>query len=107
MTLSLAPVLIPTDRAVNVGLVAAELVINATKYAYPGERSGAIDITLEQFRNRLRLVVADHGIGKDHEGEGFGSRMMKAVIQRLDGRMEYLNNGPGLRAVLIAPIQAD
>ncbi len=107
MSLSLAPVLIPTDRAVNIGLIAAELVINATKYAYPAQDGGPIEIVLEQYRNRLRLIVADQGVGKKGDGEGFGSRMMRAVIQRIDGQVEYLDNGPGLRAVLTAPIEAD
>lgn len=105
MTLDLAPVLIPTDRAVNVGLVAAELVINATKYAYPGRRGGPIDVVLEQYRNRLRLIVADHGGGKAGTHEGFGSRMMRAVVQRIGGTVDYLDNAPGLRAVLTAPIE--
>ncbi|WP_022687293.1 histidine kinase dimerization/phosphoacceptor domain -containing protein [Sphingomonas phyllosphaerae] len=107
MSLSLAPVLIPTDRAVNIGLIAAELVINATKYAYPAQDGGPIEIVLEQYRNRLRLIVADQGVGKKGDGEGFGSRMMRAVIQRIDGQVEYLDNRPGLRAVLTAPIEAD
>ncbi len=107
MSLSLAPVLIPTDRAVNIGLIAAELVINATKYAYPAQDGGPIEIVLEQYRNRLRLIVADQGVGKKGDGEGFGSRMMRAVIQRIDGQVEYLDNDPGLRAVLTAPIEAD
>ncbi|WP_051272796.1 histidine kinase dimerization/phosphoacceptor domain -containing protein [Sphingomonas phyllosphaerae] len=106
MILSIAPVLIPTDRAVNIGLIAAELVINATKYAYPEQSGGPIEITLEQYRNRLRLIVADQGVGKQGDGEGFGSRMMRAVIQRIDGQMDYLDNEPGLRAVLTAPIEA-
>lgn len=107
MSLSLEPVLIPTDRAVNIGLIAAELVINATKYAYPAQDGGPIEIVLEQYRNRLRLIVADQGVGKKGDGEGFGSRMMRAVIQRIDGQVEYLDNDPGLRAVLTAPIEAD
>nr|WP_294197345.1 histidine kinase dimerization/phosphoacceptor domain -containing protein [uncultured Sphingomonas sp.] len=106
MSMSLAPVLIPTDRAVNIGLIAAELIINATKYAYPGQRGGPIEIILEEFRNRLRLIVTDQGVGKQGGAEGFGSRMMRAVIQRIDGEMDYLDNDPGLRAVLTAPIEA-
>ncbi|MGJ3626516.1 sensor histidine kinase [Sphingomonas sp. MMS24-JH45] len=105
MTLDLAPVLIPTDRAVNVGLVAAELVINATKYAYAGN-IGPIAVTLEQYRNRLRLIVADQGVGKDTTRVGFGSRMMTALVQRMGGEVEYADNAPGLRAVLTAPIEA-
>jgi two-component sensor histidine kinase len=104
MTMDLAPVLIPTDRAVNVGLIATELVINATKYAYSGG-VGPIAVTLEQHRNRLRLIVADNGVGRSTTREGFGSRMMAAVVQRLNGSVDYDDNAPGLRAVLTAEIE--
>jgi light-regulated signal transduction histidine kinase (bacteriophytochrome) len=107
LSTDLAPVLIPTDRAVNVGLIAAELVINATKYAYPAGKVGPIDIVLEQHRNKLRLIVADQGRGKQGDIVGFGSRMMSAVVQRIGGEVEYQNNQPGLRAVLTAPIEED
>jgi len=107
LSTDLAPVLIPTDRAVNVGLIAAELVINATKYAYPAGKVGPIDIMLEQHRNKLRLIVADQGRGKQGDNVGFGSRMMSAVVQRIGGEVEYQNNQPGLRAVLTAPIEED
>ncbi|WP_375270816.1 histidine kinase dimerization/phosphoacceptor domain -containing protein [Sphingomonas sp.] len=107
LSMDLAPVLIPTDRAVNVGLIAAELVINATKYAYPAGQVGPIDIVLEQHRNKLRLIVADQGRGKQGDNVGFGSRMMSAVVQRIGGEVEYLDNQPGLRAVLTAPIEDD
>jgi light-regulated signal transduction histidine kinase (bacteriophytochrome) len=104
MTLDLAPVLIPSDRAVNVGLVMTELVINATKYAYDGE-PGPIAIVLEQHRNRLRLIVADEGRGKVGEKTGFGSRMMAAMVARLNGDIAQDDNHPGLRIILTAPIQ--
>lgn len=109
ITSDLAPVLVATDRAVNVGLVAVELVINATKYAYPAGTAGRIDIALEQHRNKLRLIVADHGVGmaagSAPRGDGFGGRMMQAVVARLDGTLEQGDNAPGLRAVLTAPVQ--
>jgi two-component sensor histidine kinase len=107
MRLDLAPVLMPTDRAINLGLVTTELIINATKYAYDGA-AGPVTITLEQYGNRLRLIVADQGRGKGAEdpgqGRGFGSRMMAAMMQRLSGSIEYDDNQPGLRAIVIAPI---
>jgi two-component sensor histidine kinase len=81
-----------------------ELVINATKYAYDGA-PGPIAIGLEQHRNRLRLIVADEGRGKTGTNTGFGSRMMGAMVQRLDGEIEQVDNRPGLRAILTAPIQ--
>ena len=103
--LDLAPILVPTDRAVNIGLILTELVINATKYAYSGG-PGPVTIALEQHGARLRLIVADDGRGKG-DCEGFGSRMMSAMVQRLDGTIEYGDNGPGLRAIMTAPIAGE
>lgn len=104
MTVDLTPMLIPTDRAVSIGLIASELVINATKYAYRGS-AGPIDVALEQHRNRLRLIVADQGTGITGKRSGFGSRMMQAVMTRLNGTLDHADNSPGLRAILTAPIE--
>jgi light-regulated signal transduction histidine kinase (bacteriophytochrome) len=107
MKLDLAQILVPTDRAVNIGLVLTELVINATKYAYDGA-PGPLWITLERVRGRFQLIVADAGRGKGSGpagGTGFGGRMLGAVVGGLGGELAYLDNGPGCRAVLTAPIR--
>jgi chemotaxis family two-component system sensor kinase Cph1 len=101
--LDLAPVLVATDKAVTIGLILTELVINANKYAYDGG-SGPIYIALEQHRNRFRLIVADQGRGKSTTGQGFGSRMLGAMIDQLSGTIEETDNAPGLRVVVSAPI---
>ena len=105
--MSLAPVSIHTTRAVSLGLVLTELVINVQKYAYDG-RSGPVSITLDEDRDRLRLIVADQGNGKAEgatQGGGFGSRMIDSLVKQLEGRIEHLPNDPGLRVVVTAPIQ--
>lgn len=107
VVLDLAPILISTDRAVSLGLIVNELLVNATKYAY-GEEAGPINVVLEQHRNSLRLIVSDRGRGHagKTEGTGFGSRMLAALIQRLAGTITYEDNRPGVRVVLTAPIEA-
>lgn len=104
-TTDFAPILIPTDAAVNVGLILTELVINANKYAYDGA-VGPIAISLEQHRNRFRLIVADQGRGKSDTRSGFGTRMLNAMVERLGGTIENTNNRPGLRVILVAAIGA-
>ena len=103
MKVDLAPILMQADRAVTLGLILTELVINATKYAYGGE-TGPIGISLEQVRNRLRLIVADQGGGKSGGRVGFGSRMLSAIVDRIGGHMEETGNDPGLRVMVTAPL---
>jgi two-component system, chemotaxis family, sensor kinase Cph1 len=105
ITVEAAPVLISTDRAVTLGLVVTELVINANKYAYGGG-PGRIEVSLEEHRQSLRVIVADRGKGKHAPSEGFGTRMMNAMVRQLRGELTFGDNRPGLRAVLTAPIAA-
>jgi two-component system, chemotaxis family, sensor kinase Cph1 len=105
LAVDLAPVAMPVDAAVNVGLVLTELVINANKYAYDGQ-PGPLSISLEQYRNRFRLIVADRGHGKAGTRQGFGTRMLTAMVDRLGGTIEETGNKPGLRVIVTAPIGA-
>ncbi|MDM9649416.1 histidine kinase dimerization/phosphoacceptor domain -containing protein [Rhizobium sp. S163] len=102
--LDLAPILIATDRAVSVGLLLTELVINVQKYAYEGH-PGPVSVKLEQHRGSFRLIVADSGVGKSLSiRSGFGKRMLSAVVDRLKGHIDEEDNRPGLRTVVTAPI---
>ncbi len=102
VSLDLAPVLVPTDRAVTLGLVLTELFININKYAYGGQ-PGPIAVTLSEERSNLILAVADRGGGKASPRRGFGSRMIDGLVSQMGGRLAYEDNGPGLRVVLTAP----
>lgn len=105
LTLDLSPVMIPTDRAVTMGLILTELMINATKYAYGGH-PGVLHIQLVEERSRFRLSLADHGVGKVQAArkEGFGSRLIDALVSQLRGEIEYADNRPGLKVTLTAPM---
>jgi two-component system, chemotaxis family, sensor kinase Cph1 len=97
------PVMLPTDRAVGLGLILTELVINANKYAYAGG-PGPLRISLVEDRNSFRLIVDDDGAGRAGSRRGFGSRMMEALVTQLGGTLEYRDNTPGTLAILTAPI---
>ena len=101
--LHLGPVMLPIDRVIPLGLVLTELVINVNKYAYSG-KPGPIEITLTEDQASFRLVVADKGRGRASARQGFGTRMMKALVTQLSGQLEFGDNTPGLRAILSAPI---
>jgi chemotaxis family two-component system sensor kinase Cph1 len=101
--LHLGAVMLPIDRVIPLGLVLTELVINVNKYAYAGE-PGPIEITLSADHARFRLVVADKGRGRTSARQGFGTRMMTALVSQLSGHLDFEDNAPGVRVVLSAPI---
>lgn len=61
------------ERAIPCGLLLNELVTNAFKHAFPGERSGEIAVELELDGGDIVLAVADDGIGLPADGELAGS----------------------------------
>ena len=101
--LHLGAVMLPIDRVIPLGLVVTELVINVNKYAYARE-PGPIEITLTGDQSRFRLVVADKGRGRTSTRQGFGTRMMTALVNQLSGHLDFEDNAPGVRVVLSAPI---
>jgi chemotaxis family two-component system sensor kinase Cph1 len=104
ITFDLSPVLVATDRAVNIGLILTELIINANKYAYAGQ-PGPISISLRHVRNSFSLIVADKGAGKIANREGFGTRMLNAMIGSLNGKLDETSAEPGLCVTVTAPVQ--
>jgi two-component sensor histidine kinase len=100
----LEPIMLPTDRAVGLGLVLTELVINANKYAYGGA-PGPLRVSLAQDRDRFRLAVEDDGVGRTSTRRGFGSRMIDVLVTQLGGALDYEGKKSGTRAVLVAPIE--
>ncbi|MDX6807634.1 histidine kinase dimerization/phosphoacceptor domain -containing protein, partial [Terrihabitans rhizophilus] len=103
ITRSLSPVIISPDRAVSLGLIVAELVTNAQKYAYAGA-AGPLHVALSEDRTSFRLSVQDRGVGRSSTRKGFGTRMMDALVGQLGGSLRFENRSPGLEAVLTAPI---
>ena len=106
LTLDLAPALLPTDRAVALGLLLTELLINANKHAYGGA-AGPLHVELSENRTHLRLSVADRGAGSGAAGPqaGFGSRMMAGLATQLGGVITRGDNSPGMLVGVVIPIK--
>lgn len=102
----LSPVRVEAGRAVTLGLILTELIINAQKYAYDGS-PGPIRVRLQEDDTDLRLIVEDAGKGSHAVGEGFGSMMIGSLVGQLAGDLSYQDAKPGLRVVLKAPIGAE
>ena len=101
----IAPVMISTEDAVPLGLLANELVTNAIKYA-PPKAPGDICLTVTPLdRDRLRLEVRDRGPGLPVEFDtarlpSLGMKLIDRLGRQLGGRPEWQDANPGTRFVL-------
>ena len=91
---SAADVSLDVNTAIPCGLIANELIINALKHGFPGERTGSLRIGLDNLGDgRYRMVVADDGAGfpKDLDfrmTETLGLQLVTLLVGQLDGTIE-------------------
>lgn len=106
LTLAADPVEIDPDRAVAIGIIVNELVMNAVKYAYP-EGAGPIHVELKPQGDELVLSIADDGVGlnvkADPRSTGMGQRIVTAMATKLDAGVERDPNHNGTRVVVRFP----
>jgi two-component sensor histidine kinase/CheY-like chemotaxis protein len=111
LTLKADTIEIDPDRAVAIGIIVNELVMNAVKYAYP-DGAGPIDVDLDVQGDDLVLSIADNGVGlngkTDPRSTGMGQRIVAAMASKLEASVERDANHAGTRIVvrfrrLIAP----
>ena len=90
-------------EAVSIGLIVAELVINAFKHAFVGdEAAGLLVVAYEAVETSWRLTVSDNGIGtpegqldSDKPRPGLGTIIVAALAKQLDARVEVMRNRRG------------
>lgn len=103
LTLKAQPVEIDPDRAVAIGIIVNELVINAVKYAYP-DGPGPIHVELKTEGDEFVLSISDDGVGlavrSDPRSTGMGQRIVTAMAAKLDASVERDPTHAGTRMVL-------
>ncbi len=103
LTLKSETVEIDPDRAVAIGIIVNELVMNAVKYAYP-DGAGPIHVELKATGDDVELSVADDGVGLnvkvDPRSTGMGQRIVSAMATKLEAAVERDPAHSGTRIVL-------
>jgi two-component sensor histidine kinase len=90
-------------EAVSIGLIVTELVINAFKHAFIGERAASLLIVAyEATETNWRLTVSDNGVGipeghleLDKPTSGLGTIIVEALAKQFDARVEVVRNPQG------------
>lgn len=87
--------------AESLGLIVTELVMNALKHAFPGDKNDSrISVVYEVNGTNWKLSVADNGVGKPdgvsaQSKPGLGSGIVKALARQLDATVETVAGPAG------------
>lgn len=88
-------------EAESLGLIVTELVMNALKHAFPGDKAkGQISVAYDRAGTNWKLSISDNGTGKSdgvgaHEKSGLGTGIIKALSNQLDAQVETLTGPEG------------
>lgn len=94
------------DIAMPCGLIITELVTNALKHAFPGERTGELCIKFGLAPDgRFDLIVADNGVGFPadlHQVDSLGLQLVNTLVHQLGGTIEF-DHSQGTRVKINFP----
>lgn len=97
--LTIDPIKLGLSHAIPLGLIINEAVTNSIKYAFPNNRQGEISISLTNYGARVKLEMADNGMGipgtvSESEGGSFGLELMKGLSNDIDAEITFeVSNG--------------
>ncbi len=93
------------DTSVSLGLIVTELVINALKHAFPGNRQGHIAVGYLARGSDWTLSVGDNGVGMSAQPEkakaGLGTSIVEALARQLDAKVDVASNGAGTKVAIV------
>lgn len=104
--LELDEVVLLVDRAIPLGLILNEAIVNSAKHAF-GPEGGRIAVRLINGigRGEARLSVADNGKGIDPaRPAGSGTRLMQSLVAQLGGTIEQDSSGQGTLTTVTFPV---
>jgi two-component sensor histidine kinase len=110
-------VYLDVDQAVPCGLIANELLSNALKHAFPGDRSGRIEMQMLHRERKVKrkssgefvLTVKDNGVGFPQgfdlkNSQSMGMKLASSLTRQLNGKMEVdQHDGACLRITFPEP----
>lgn len=101
------PIAVSGREAISIGLIVNELVTNSFKHAFPGNRTGAIEIEVAAIRSAVQIVVRDDGIGcPAAAASGLGSRLVELLALQHGGGVRRELANPGCRVTAVLPMNS-
>ena len=98
--IDLPSVMLPISFAIPCGLIVNELISNALKHGFPGDRRGRVRVALEnELQNCVSLSVSDDGVGIPAEADTLspatlGLQIVNVLIDQLGGVLDVNPRAP-------------
>lgn len=92
------PLKLDVGKAIPLGLIINEGIVNAIKYAFPGRQNGIVRISLKYSdSDYLVLTISDNGIGlpadvKVSKRGSLGFSLMRGLTRQLNGTLNIESN---------------
>jgi two-component sensor histidine kinase len=87
------------ESAIPIGLITAELITNACKYAFQNISKPEIIVSLNKKDDALILAISDNGIGKqslsNNFGTSFGTKLIKSLSRKLRAEITEKSSSNG------------
>jgi len=109
LSIEAGDIVLPLDAAMPLSIITTELISNAFKHAFPGDRRGSVSVTLSESDDDYVFVVTDDGVGftpvrnealvgSDGQGrprkhKGIGMDLVEALANQLGGTLTRTNQG--------------
>jgi len=95
------------DTATSISIIVNELVTNAIKHAFNGERSGNVRV-IGKAGQQFELIVADDGMGieptrRKGGSSGLGTKLVDSFVKQLGAKHEVTSNDNGTTHHLFFP----
>lgn len=97
--ISCPELLIDLDKAVPLALITSELLINASKHAFPEtSESDRLDVEVScPETTTVKIVIRDNGVGLDKEfdskqSSGLGFKIIHALCKQISARFSHSND---------------
>jgi len=97
--------IVNADTSISLGLIVTELVINALKHAFPGDRIGKINVDYESRNRGWTLSISDDGVGMPAPSRniraGLGSSLVEALAKQLKADVRVADAKPGTEVSIV------
>jgi len=112
LAFDIADIVLSSDTAVPIGLIANEFVTNSLKHAF-GDKGGTISVTVAKIEGRLRLCLRDNGKGLPSAGSaaspdsGTGLNLIEALANQVGSQAVWSSSEAGTMVCLDLNSAAD